>query len=132
MMNTEEILPHVRLKFAVDHPLLEDCWLEGYEFASNNLPENDNPYEKDTSEYEYWCQGWWAGYFGEAPLFTEESLEDKKPTLVDKVVDIKTIRAANQPDWNKTGVKEWAGTVAKIAGAIAVTMAAIELIDIAV
>lgn len=127
-MNTEQqILPHVRLQFHIQHPSLDDCWSEGYEYASTNMPEGDNPYKAGTSEHEYWQQGWWAGFYGEQPLFnTGGDLGDNS-----NVVDIRDYKAANAPDYEPSNVRRWAGRVAKIAGVIAITVAAVELIDLA-
>lgn len=124
-MNTKDLASHIRLKFNIDHPDYEECYTEGYEFAQNNLPEEDNPFAKDSKEYEYWMQGWWAGFYGEQASLLSQ---DNRPQLS----LVSANQAANQEDWGKATPKQWAGRVAKIAGAIAVTVAALELIDMAV
>lgn len=124
-MNTKDITAHIRLKLNIEHPDYDECFAEGYEFAQSNLPEEDNPFPNNSKEHEYWMQGWWSGFYGEkAGLLAS----DGRPQLT----LVSSNSAANQDNWGKTGAKQWAGRVAKIAGAIAVTVAALELIDMAV
>ena len=56
-MNTvNELLPHVRLKFNIDHPGLEDCYLFGYECALAEVKEGDNPFAENSKEAEQWIE----------------------------------------------------------------------------
>lgn len=69
-MNENNILSYVRLKFTIDTPMIEEIWLEGYEFAQKQLDDSANPYQQDDPLHHYWNEGWWAGFYGEEPLFT--------------------------------------------------------------
>ena len=64
------VLPHMKLRFNIDHPSSEECYVYGYECAQAEVSEEENPYPKDTLEYEQWLDGWWAGFYDEPPLFT--------------------------------------------------------------
>ena len=119
MNKNDDILSHMRLMLNVNHPALEDCWSEGYEASQLTEDEAGNPYPQGSVENEHWSQGWWAAYYGEEHLYASE-------------VATTPIKAANEPRWRTQGVKLWASRVAKIAGAIAVTVAAVELLDIAI
>lgn len=63
------LLPHVKFQFDVNHPTLEECYLYGYECALANVDEEQNPYLASSKEGEQWLEGWWAGFYGETPLF---------------------------------------------------------------
>lgn len=66
------IVGDVKLLLNIKHPSFEDCYLFGYECASKNLKESDNPFESTTRESEFWLEGWWDGIYGETPLFTHD------------------------------------------------------------
>jgi len=66
------LLPHVKFQFDIHHPTLEECYLYGYECASANVSEEDNPYSVTSKEGEQWIEGWWSGFYGEKPLFNWE------------------------------------------------------------
>ena len=69
-MNTENsLIGDIRLRFNIEHPSIEECYGFGYECALADLDESDNPYTADSVEYEQWQEGWWAGFYGEKPLF---------------------------------------------------------------
>lgn len=67
---SDNILAFVRLNLHVAMPDLEETWLDGYQTAMVDLPEENNPYPMSSQEYECWSEGWWAGYYQEQPLFT--------------------------------------------------------------
>lgn len=75
MKDTTELLPHIKLRFNIDHPSVEECYFDGYNCAKAEISEDDNPFAKGSLEYDQWQDGWWAGFYGEEPLFsqTEES-----------------------------------------------------------
>lgn len=75
-MHTKNVLGYSKLALHLNNPDLDDVWLEGFEAASSLQDETSNPYQKDNSEHEYWSQGWWAGFYGEAPLFEKEQVTD--------------------------------------------------------
>lgn len=63
MGNKKEIIPYLRLMLNIQHPPLDDCWMEGYETAGSNIEETANPYPEETKEYQYWLEGWWEGFY---------------------------------------------------------------------
>lgn len=75
MSDTKVLLPHIKLHFNVEHPTLEESYLYGYECATYDVSEEENPYIQGTKEHEQWSDGWWASFYGEDPLFTTSSIE---------------------------------------------------------
>jgi len=69
MNDTTDLLSDIKLRFNIDHPNFEECYVDGYESALANLPEEDNPYKTGSPEAEQWLDGWFAGTFNEEPLF---------------------------------------------------------------
>lgn len=85
MNETTVLLPHIKLRLNIKHPSFEECYAYGYECATAQLLEEDNPYPLDTSEYEHWQNGWWDGFYGVKPLFSlTEALTDEEALVVDK------------------------------------------------
>ena len=88
MSDTAELLSVLKLQLNVKHPSVEDCYVYGYEAAAAGIEEQDNPFRENTCEYDHWSDGWWAGFYEEAPLF---SLDDstlsstKAPAANDQV-----------------------------------------------
>ncbi len=78
-MTTE--LPDVRLRFNIDNPSVEECYLYGYECATKDIQEEDNPFESGTLEHRQWADGWWDGFYGTEPLFSTESLYNDEPDV---------------------------------------------------
>lgn len=72
MKGSKELLPYVKLRFNIDNPTLEECYAYGYECSQKNIEEEDNPYNEGTKEYDYWTEGWWAGFYGVEPEFEIE------------------------------------------------------------
>ena len=68
-MDTTTLLPHIKLRFNIDHPSYEECYLFGYECGLSDVSEEDNPFKAHSKEAEQWIEGWWAGAYGEDPLF---------------------------------------------------------------
>lgn len=60
---------HLKLQFVVDNPDLEECYAYGYQAALSKISEDQNPYNSNSCEFEQWQEGWWAGFYGEQPLF---------------------------------------------------------------
>lgn len=81
MNDTTNLLPHLRLKFNIDHPGYEECYLFGYECAVSDVSEEENPFKEGTPEAEQWLEGWWAGAYGEQPLFDMNALESEEDFL---------------------------------------------------
>ncbi len=69
MNNTTEILADLRLRFNIEHPSFEDCYAYGYECALTDIREEENPFRIGSKESEQWREGWWAGFYGEIPLY---------------------------------------------------------------
>lgn len=118
-MNNEEhqILSHLRLQLNVNTPDFEECWVEGYLCAQANQSEQANPFDSYTSEAAQWSEGWWAGFYGEEPLYDIEAI---------KMSALPSGEAANEPQWIKRSLQKWVERV----GAVAATVAATALIGI--
>ncbi len=69
MNDTTMLLPHIKLRFNIDHPSFEECYIHGYESAAAEMDEELNPFRLGTKEHEHWSEGWWAGVYGEEPAF---------------------------------------------------------------
>lgn len=86
MSEHNDVLPHVKLHFNLAHPNLEECYSYGYLCAVSEVSHDENPYKANTKEADQWSEGWWAGFYQEDPLFTEEdavsSPEDTDLTAV--------------------------------------------------
>jgi len=79
-MREHSLVPDLTLRLNIEHPALEDVWLEGYKNAEKNITEAANPYCRGSSEYRYWREGWWAAFYGEEPLFSKQDAEQKQAT----------------------------------------------------
>ncbi len=69
MNDMTALLPHIKLRFNIEHPSLEDCYVYGYECALAEVSEEENPFQASSKESEQWLEGWWAGFYGEKPLY---------------------------------------------------------------
>ncbi|MCH9756392.1 MAG: transmission trait enhancer LetE [Gammaproteobacteria bacterium] len=76
MNELKVLLPHLKFRFHVDHPTLEECYAYGYECALADIKEDDNPYQLNSPEREQWLEGWWAGFYNEQPLFSFEAVPE--------------------------------------------------------
>lgn len=123
-------LPYVRLLFEASHPNLEECWLDGYRMAHAEISEDDNPYPKDSLEYHQWSDGWWAGFYGEEPLY-----EVHHETAIEAVGTVSELQvnlpAANDAPVQQKSGNVWAWRITKLASVLAVTYAAFELAELA-
>jgi ribosome modulation factor len=108
MNDTTALLPHVKLRFNIDHPSYEECYLFGYECGLSEVEEGANPFQVESSEAEQWLEGWWAGVYGEQPLFDMNQLEEEKASEID---------AANDKEYHKK--HSFMSLVLEISGAIA-------------
>ena len=75
MNDTARLLPYLKLRFNVDHPSFEECYVYGYECALAEISEGENPYPQGSKLNEQWLEGWWAGFYGDRPLFEVEQIE---------------------------------------------------------
>lgn len=73
MNDTTALLSLLKLRLHIEHPSVEESYVFGYEAAAAGLREEDNPFQQATREYEHWSEGWWAGFYGEPPLFSLET-----------------------------------------------------------
>lgn len=69
MNDLNVLLPHIKLRLNIDHPSYEECYVYGYECAVADVSEEENPYTVGSREHEQWAEGWWAGFYGDEPLF---------------------------------------------------------------
>ncbi|WP_454785635.1 transmission trait enhancer LetE [Legionella sp. WA2024007413] len=110
MNDITALLPHIKLRFNVEHPSYEDSYAFGYECALAEVAEEDNPFREGTQQAEHWLEGWWDAMEGEEPLFELNALENEELT-VNEVV------AANDKEYgHKHG---FLSLVIEISGAIA-------------
>lgn len=110
MSGHAELLPHIKFQFDLKHPTLEECYIFGYECALANIEEEANPYEATSKEGEQWVEGWWAGFYGEEPLFDWHNLDEH---------DI--LDADNDGHYVEEGHESYLTRVLEIAGVIAVS-----------
>ena len=75
MNDMTALLPHIKLHFSIEHPSFEECYGYGYECALAEISEAENPFHVDSKECEHWLEGWWAGLYGDKPLY-ERADED--------------------------------------------------------
>lgn len=114
MNDATTLLPDIKLRFNIEHPNLEDCYVFGYQCAQNEVNEEENPFRDGTQEHEYWAEGWWAGFYGEEPIFDVNSglAEDEMTENA----------AANDQSYHYFHFSEsFLATVIKITGALAAT-----------
>lgn len=128
MAKQGDILPYLRLKLSIDQPTLEDCWLDGYNVARKEGDEDANPYSEDSIEYQHWNQGWWAGFYGEESWYPEREMCESANHYRKEISQYQV--AVNEPDYGANSYANWAGKFAKIAGAIAATIVAVELFEL--
>jgi ribosome modulation factor len=106
-------LPDIKLRFNIEHPNLEECYIYGYECALANIGEDENPYRSGSKESENWIEGWWAGFYGDKPLY---ELADKGAVASDSTV----INAANDQFYHES-VGHFFAKVMEITGIIVVS-----------
>lgn len=108
MNNIDNVVADLRLKFQIDHPAIEDCYGFGYECAKANLDESENPFAEHSIEHEQWSEGWWDGFYEQAPLF--DLVTESKENVLET-------EAANDQSYGKH--KVFFMKFLKITGAIA-------------
>lgn len=83
MNDTTALLPILKLNFNIKHPNIEEVYSYGYDCADAGVDIEDNPFHANSIEFEHWCEGWWAGFYNEEPLFAlDESVSslEKQPS----------------------------------------------------
>lgn len=69
MKTMNELLPHIKLRFNIEHPSFEECYAHGYECGLKDVSESENPFIEGTKESDQWLEGWWAGFYKEEPIY---------------------------------------------------------------
>lgn len=110
MKTIQEILPHVKLHFNINHPSFEECYSFGYECLQAEISEDENPFAEGTRENEYWQEGWWDAFYGHAPKHELATIEEYE--LVSN--------AANDPLYNES-IDNFIIRILEISGMIAVS-----------
>jgi len=87
MSNIEYEVACAQLKLHVEVPDLDETWLDGYESGLYEKPEESNPYQMGTSEYEAWTEGWWAGFYKEEPLFNTDGSVNQQALVVEPTIE---------------------------------------------
>ena len=121
MSDTDQLLADLRLKFNIENPNIEECYIHGYSCALSEMTEEDNPYPANSIESEHWLEGWWDGLYGEKPLFK-----------LDDDLDAKAIAstAANEHTYHEY-LDKWLIKILEISGVIAVSaLVGYQLIDL--
>ncbi len=123
---TSEIYPYLKLKFQLDNPNLEDCYLEGYKNALIDMTEDNNPFHQGSRESEQWLEGWWTGFYGNEPLygFSKDELGER---ISHREANFLLRKAANEPGFE--GGSSTITKVAKVAAAVAATFLGYQVLD---
>lgn len=108
MNDTTALLSHMKLQFNIEHPDYEECYSFGYECALAEISEENNPFKSGSQQADQWAEGWWAGFYGEEPLFESENLSIEEDELQTK--------SANDSHYHKNS---FLTLVFEISGAIA-------------
>lgn len=82
MNDITALLPHIKLRFNINHPSYEESYVCGYECGLAEIDEEDNPFKEGTQQKEQWLEGWWDAMSGEQPLFDLNSIEHEEASLV--------------------------------------------------
>ena len=109
MKDISAVIPDLKLKFNIEHPNLDECYLYGYECARAEVEETENPFTEGSSEYYQWSEGWWDGFYGEEPLFAYDQLPEEPQ------------QAANDHSYHLHLSPRFIATFLKITGALAAT-----------
>lgn len=105
------LLPHIKLRFNIEHPTYEDSYAFGYECARADVAEEDNPFHKGTQQAEHWLEGWWDAIEGEQPLFELNAVEAEELSVSEE-------GAANDQEYHHHK-HSFLSLVIEISGAIA-------------
>lgn len=110
MNDIKALLPHIKLRFNIDHPSYEDSYTLGYECALADVAEEDNPFRMGTQQAEHWLEGWWDAMEGEEPLFALNAIDREELPLSEE-------SAANDKEYGHK--HSFLSLVMEISGAIA-------------
>ena len=109
------LLPDIKLRFNIEHPSFVECYAYGYECALAEINEEENPYRLGSKESEQWIDGWWAGFYGEKPLYDWSDEVDSQPVVSESM-------AANDHMYNEH-MSGFLTLVLEITGMLAVSAA---------
>ena len=87
MQDTTAYLPHIRLDFNIKHPSIEECYVDGYLCATNEMQELENPFKEGSLEARNWSDGWWAGFYGDEPLFDFTTVAAEETAFIKSKAD---------------------------------------------
>ncbi|MCW8398511.1 transmission trait enhancer LetE [Legionella sp. PATHC038] len=110
MNDITALLPHIKLRFNIEHPTYEDSYAFGYECALADVTEEDNPFRKGTQQAEHWLEGWWDAIEGEEPLFELNKTDNEELSACEE-------GAANDKEYGHK--HSFLSLVIEISGAIA-------------
>ena len=82
MNDTTELLSMLKLRLNIEHPSVEESYVYGYDAAVAGVGEEDNPFQMNTRESEHWSEGWWAGFYGQEPVFSLDEPAGSQPLQV--------------------------------------------------
>ena len=88
MDDINSLLPDIELKFNIQHPSFEECYMFGYECAQAEISESENPFQINSKEGDQWLDGWWAGFYGEQPIYTLNESTSQTPMILDAANDL--------------------------------------------
>lgn len=119
-MTEKENDSHLKMFISIQSPSLEVAWMEGYAYGENDFKDSVNPYQQASTVYQYWSEGWEAGFYGEQAMFPEYAIEIEPKTeeLSENVTVI-----------NSTSFQKWFYIVGTVVGSAALWSATI--IDLA-
>ncbi|MDP3559932.1 MAG: transmission trait enhancer LetE [Legionellaceae bacterium] len=115
MNTTDRVIPDIILRFQIEHPTFEECYVFGYECASAEVAENEMPFAADSKEAEYWKEGWWAGFYGDTPLF------DMDGVTPEQQVALHQESAINDTKYEQPEKPHFVEIFFKVTGALAAT-----------
>ncbi|NQY43237.1 MAG: hypothetical protein HRT87_07845 [Legionellales bacterium] len=130
-MNKQQLENYVRFLKSVQKPDLEGVWLDGRDCAENKLSLQENPYNKDSKEYFYWNEGWWAGFYEEEQisLLNESVSLIKNRNLSSKLDKKKSMKNSFKKVIDE--INNWVEDIGYILGTFMGGIIVYELVDLA-
>ena len=89
---------HLKMVLSIQCPSLEVAWMEGYAYGQNDYKDSANPYHHQTNIYQYWQEGWEAGFYNEPALFPEYAIE-VEPDVENVDEKVTAINASRYGKW---------------------------------
>lgn len=126
-MQNRDILPYIRFLTSIQKPDLQGVWLDGKDCAKSNLSLDENPFPKDSKEYLYWNEGWWAG------LYDEDKIVSRQNNVVSTLKAMFAKKPANDSIFSdKSPIAAWFNNVSFIFGTFMSGFLCYELVDAAI